>query len=77
VRFFVVASRQPVVGRDAQKINKPAAQAGLATVVAGLIIGQTALPRQFLTELGRAAYTDYAAALNQILGKTATPDLTD
>ncbi len=47
VAIFVVASRQPVIGRDAQKINKPVALAGIVTVVAGLIIDQTVLPRHF------------------------------
>lgn len=47
VVIFLVASRQPVVGRDAARINKPVVLAGLATAIAGLVLYQTVLPQGF------------------------------
>jgi hypothetical protein len=47
VGVFLVAARQPVIGQDAQRINKPVALAGLVTVAAGLLVDQTVLPRRF------------------------------
>ncbi len=47
VAIFFVSVRQPVIGRDAERINKPVALAGVATVVVGLIIDQLVLPRHF------------------------------
>jgi hypothetical protein len=47
VVIFLVASRQPVVGRDAARINKPAVAAGLGTAIAGLVLYQTVLPQGF------------------------------
>ncbi len=47
VVIFVVASRQPVIGLDAARINKPVALAGVVTVVAGLVVEQTLLPDHF------------------------------
>jgi hypothetical protein len=47
VVIFLVASRQPVVGRDAARINKPVVAAGLATAVAGLVLYQTVMPEGF------------------------------
>jgi hypothetical protein len=45
--IFLVASRQPVVGRDAARINKPVVAAGLATAIAGLVLYQTVMPQGF------------------------------
>lgn len=45
VVIFLVASRQPVVGRDAARINKPVVVAGLATAIAGLVLYQTVMPQ--------------------------------
>jgi hypothetical protein len=45
--IFLVASRQPVVGRDAARINRPAVGAGLVGVIAGLVLYQTVLPQEF------------------------------
>ena len=45
--IFLVASRQPVVGRDAARINKPVVMAGLATATAGLVLYQTVMPQGF------------------------------
>ena len=47
VAIFLVASRQPVIGRDAARINKPVVVAGLATAVAGLVLYQTVMPPGF------------------------------
>lgn len=47
VVIFLVASRQPVVGRDAARINKPVVAAGLATAIAGLVLYQTVMPQGF------------------------------
>jgi len=47
VVIFLVASRQPVVGRDAARINKPVVVAGLATAIAGLVLYQTVMPQGF------------------------------
>jgi len=47
VVIFLVASRQPVVGRDAPRINKPIVMAGLATAIAGLVLYQTVMPQGF------------------------------
>jgi hypothetical protein len=47
VVIFLVASRQPVVGRDAARINRPAVGAGLVVVIAGLVLYQTVLPQGF------------------------------
>lgn len=47
VAIFLVASRQPVVGRDAARINKPAVTAGLAAAIAGLVLYQTVMPQGF------------------------------
>jgi hypothetical protein len=47
VVIFLVASRQPVVGRDAARINKPVVAAGLATASAGLVLYQTVMPQGF------------------------------
>jgi hypothetical protein len=47
VAIFLVASRQPVVGRDAAQINKPVVVAGLATAIAGLVLYQTVMPQGF------------------------------
>jgi cation transport ATPase len=44
---FLVASRQPVIGRDAARINKPVVIAGLATVIVGLVLYQTVMPQGF------------------------------
>ncbi len=43
--IFLVASRQPVVGRDAARINKPFVAAALATAIAGLVLYQTVMPQ--------------------------------
>jgi hypothetical protein len=45
--IFLVASRQPVVGRDAARINKPVVAAGLVTAITGLLLYQTVLPQGF------------------------------
>jgi hypothetical protein len=45
--IFLIAARQPVVGQDAQRINKPIAIAGIVTAVAGLVIYQTVMPQHF------------------------------
>ncbi len=47
VVIFLVASRQPVVGRDAARINKPVVVAALATAIAGLVLYQTVMPQGF------------------------------
>src|SRR5512146_38098 len=47
VVIFLVASRQPVVGRDAAQINKPVVAAALATAIAGLVLYQTVMPQGF------------------------------
>lgn len=47
VVIFVVASRQPVIGRDAARVNKPAVVASLATAIAGLMLYQTVMPQGF------------------------------
>lgn len=47
VVIFLVASRQPVVGRDAARINKPVVMAALATAIAGLVLYQTVMPQGF------------------------------
>lgn len=47
VVIFLVASRQPVIGRDAARINKPAVLAALVAAVAGLVLYQTVLPQRF------------------------------
>jgi hypothetical protein len=47
VVIFLVASRQPVVGRDAARINQPVVVAGLATAIAGLLLYQTVMPQGF------------------------------
>ena len=47
VATAVIVIRQPVVGRDAQAINRPVVLAGLITAVAGLVIDQTVLPSHF------------------------------
>ena len=47
VAIFLVASRQPVVGRDAARINKPTVVAALATAIAGLVLYQTLMPQGF------------------------------
>jgi hypothetical protein len=47
VATFLVASRQPVVGRDAAQINKPVVMAGLATAITGLVLYQTVMPQGF------------------------------
>jgi cation transport ATPase len=44
---FLVASRQPLVSRDAARINKPVVLAGLATAIAGLVLYQTVMPQGF------------------------------
>ena len=43
--IFLVASRQPVIGRDAARINKPVVVASLATAVTGLVLYQTVMPQ--------------------------------
>jgi hypothetical protein len=45
--IYMVASRQPVVGQGAGRINKPVTYAGLAAAVAGLVLYQTVLPQRF------------------------------
>jgi hypothetical protein len=45
VVIFLVASRQPVIGRDAARINKPVVVASLATAVTGLVLYQTVMPQ--------------------------------
>jgi hypothetical protein len=45
--IFLVASRQPVVGRDAARINRPVVVAALATAIAGLVLYQTVMPQGF------------------------------
>ena len=45
--IFLIAARQPVVGQDAQRINKPIAIAGIVTAVVGLVIYQTVMPQHF------------------------------
>jgi cation transport ATPase len=47
VVIFLVASRQPVVGRDAARINKPVVVAALATAIVGLVLYQTVMPQGF------------------------------
>lgn len=47
VATFLVASRQPVTGRDAVQFNKPVVMAGLATATAGLVLYQTVVPQGF------------------------------
>jgi len=47
VAIYLVASRQPVRGRDVARINRPITLAGLVTVVAGLIVYQTAMPQHY------------------------------
>jgi cation transport ATPase len=47
VVIFLVASRQPVVGRDAARINRPVVVAALATAIAGLVLYQTVMPQGF------------------------------
>lgn len=47
VVIFLVASRQPVVGRDAARINKPVVLASLAAAIAGLVLYQTVMPQGF------------------------------
>jgi hypothetical protein len=51
VIIFVIARRQPVISQDAQRINRPIALAAIITVVAGLVIDQTLLPRHFTSWL--------------------------
>lgn len=47
VVIFLVASRQPVVGLDARRINRPVVLAALATAIAGLVLYQTVMPQGF------------------------------
>ena len=47
VVVLVIASRQPVVGRDARRINRPVVGAALIAAVGGLILDQTLLPHRF------------------------------
>jgi len=47
VVIFLVASRQPVVGRDAARINRQVVAASLATAIAGLVLYQTVMPQGF------------------------------
>lgn len=47
VAIFLVVSRQPVVGRDAARINKPVFLAALAAAVTGLVLYQTVMPQRF------------------------------
>lgn len=47
VAVIVIVTRQPVIGRDAQAINRPVVLAGLVTAVAGLVVDQTVLPSHF------------------------------
>ena len=47
VVVLVITSRQPVVGRDAARINRPVVWAALIAAVVGLILDQTLLPHRF------------------------------
>ena len=47
VAIFLVASRQPVIGRDAARINRPVVAAALAAAIAGLVLYQTVMPQGF------------------------------
>lgn len=47
VVIFLVASRQPVVGRDAARVNRPVVGAALAAAIAGLVLYQTVMPHGF------------------------------
>jgi hypothetical protein len=47
VAIFLVASRQPVIGRDAKRINKPVVAWALAAAFAGLVLYQTVMPQGF------------------------------
>jgi hypothetical protein len=45
--IFLVASRQPVVGLDAARTNRPVVVAALAAAIAGLVLYQTVMPQGF------------------------------
>jgi cation transport ATPase len=45
--IFLVASRQPVVGRDAAQVNRPVVAAALAAAIVGLVLYQTVMPQGF------------------------------
>jgi hypothetical protein len=45
--IFLVASRQPVVGRDIGRIIRPVAVAGLVAAIVGLVLYQTVMPQRF------------------------------
>jgi len=45
--IFLVASRQPVIGRDAGRVNRPYIVAALVAAVAGLVLYQTVMPQGF------------------------------
>jgi hypothetical protein len=47
VVIFLVASRQPVIGRDAARINKPVLVAAVVTAITGLVLYQTVMPQGF------------------------------
>ena len=47
VVVLAVATRQPVVGRDAARTNQPIVVAGLVTAVVGLVLYQEFLPQGF------------------------------
>jgi hypothetical protein len=47
VLILVIVARQPVIGRDSQRINRPVAIAGIVLAVAGLVVYQTVLPQHF------------------------------
>ena len=47
VAIFVILARQPVIGADAQQVNRPILIAAVVTAVSGLIIDQTVLPHHF------------------------------
>ena len=42
--IFLIVARQPVIGTNAQRINRPILIAAIITTVAGLIIDQTVMP---------------------------------
>jgi hypothetical protein len=47
VAIFLIVARQPVIGADAQRINRPILIAAIVTTVSGLIIDQTVMPKHF------------------------------
>jgi hypothetical protein len=47
VVVLAFAVRQPVIGREANRINQPVLIAAIATSIAGVVVDQTVLPHHF------------------------------